>query len=243
MTNVLEYTAEAYAKHISTILLFSIAFVIALLIPAFAPLPTYADIGAVFIRTSSIFINLTAISVAVIIASMLFSLLFLSFAIVSINLIVKHSRTHSKIRKEVIDGIEKHISRVFIVLLLYTALIAAASLIGYTFGAAGIFAAAAGLVFSPLFFYAPSSIVIDEKGIVRAIAASASFFFKRFDYFLLWLFIGLAAITAFDFIFITISGTMISRYAMLVFDSLFVLPFLAMQQSECYMKRFALLKR
>jgi hypothetical protein len=243
MTNVLEYTAEAYAKHISTILLFSIAFIIALIIPILVPLPSFADIGAVFIRTSSIFVNLTPINVAIITASLLFSLLFLSFAIVSINLIVKHSRTHSRVRREVIDGIEKYIGRVFVALLFYTAIVAAASLIGYLFGIAGILAAVVGLVVSPFFFYSPSSIVIDEKGVIRSLYSSAAFFFKRFDYVLLWLFIGIVAITIFDFIFITISGTLISRYAMLVFDSFFVLPFLAMLQSECYMKRFALLKR
>ena len=30
---------------------------------------------------------------------------------------------------------------------------------------------------------------------------------------------------------------------MMVFDSMFILPFLAMLQGECYMKRFALMKR
>ena len=243
MTNVLAYTAETYAKHISTVLLFSIAFVIALIIPVFAPLPTYADIGAVFIRTSSIFVNLTALSVAIIVAALLFSLLFLSFAIVAINLIVKHSRTRTKIRREVIDGIEKYTGRVFVVLLFYTVIVAIASLIGYSYGAGGIAASVAGLVFSPLFFYAPSSIVIDERGVIRSMRASAAFFVKRFDYILLWLFIGIVAISFFDFLFITASGTLISRFAMLVFDSLFILPFLVMLQSQCYMKRFALLKR
>ncbi|MCL4389735.1 hypothetical protein M1397_03985 [Candidatus Marsarchaeota archaeon] len=243
MTNVLAYTAETYAKHIATILLFSIAFVIALVIPVFASLPAYADIGAVFIRTSSIFVNLTAATIAIIVAALLFSLLFLSFAIVAINLIVKHSRTRTKIRKEVIDGIEKYIGRVFIALLFYTAIVAIASLIGYHYGEAGIAASVAGLVFSPLFFYLPSSIVIDENGIIRAMKASAAFFAKRFDYVLLWLFIGVVVISFFDFLFITASGTLVSRFAMLVFDSLFILPFLVMLQSQCYMKRFALLKR
>jgi hypothetical protein len=36
---------------------------------------------------------------------------------------------------------------------------------------------------------------------------------------------------------------MISRYAMLIFSSLFILPFLVLLQSEFYMSRFKLLKR
>ena len=225
------------------LLLFSLSFVIALLIPIFASLPAYNDIGAIFVRTSSVFVNLNPLSSAVIIASTLFSLLFLSFAIVAINVIVKHSRTHVRVRMEVINGIERYTGRVFIVLLLFTAIVIAANLVTYGWGSPGIFAALIGLIFTPFFFYAPSSIVIDDRGVWQAMRASVSYFVKRFDYFLLWLVIAIIVITFFDLVFITVSGTVISRYAMLIFDSLFILPFLVVLQSQMYMKRFALLKR
>lgn len=243
MTNVLSYAFETYFGKLGLLLLFSISFVIALLIPIFVSLPTFTDIGAIFVRTSSVFVNLTAPSAAVIIASTVFSLLFLSFAIVAINVIVKHSRTKTRIRHEVIEGLERYTGRVFIALLFYTAIVMAASLISYGTGTAGVAAAVVGLAFIPFFFYAPSSIVIDEGGIWHSMRASASYFFKRFDYFVLWLVLSIVIISFFDFIFITVSGTLISRYAMLVFDSLFILPFLAVLQSQMYMKRFALLKR
>jgi hypothetical protein len=243
MTNVLTYAAETYFGRLGLLLMFSLSFVIALLIPIFASLPAYNDIGAVFVRTSSIFVNLNVVSSAVIIASTLFSLLFLSFAIVAINVIVKHSRTHVKVSKEVINGIEKYTGRVFLVLLLFTAIIMAANLAAYGLAASGISGAVVGLLFTPFFFYAPSSIVIDDRGMWQAMRASVSYFAKRFDYFLLWLVIAIIAITLFDLIFITVSGTVISRYAMLVFDSLFIAPFLVVLQSQMYMKRFALLKR
>ena len=243
MTNVLSYAAETYFGRIGLLLLFSLSFVIALLIPIFASLPAYNDIGAIFVRTSSVFVNLNPLSSAVIIASTLFSLLFLSFAIVAINVIVKHSRTHVRIHHEVIEGLERYTGRVFLVLLLFTAIIIAANLAAYGWGAPGTAAAIVGLAFIPFFFYAPSSIVIDDRGIWQAMRASVSYFVKRFDYFLLWLVIAIIIITLFDLVFITVSGTVISRYAMLFFDSLFILPFLVVLQSQMYMKRFALLKR
>ena len=90
MVNVLSYSFDFYAKHLRLIMLFSISFLIAFVIPGLAPLPTYNDAGAIFIRTASIFVNLNAISASIIVASVFFSLLFLSFAIVAINILVKY---------------------------------------------------------------------------------------------------------------------------------------------------------
>ena len=113
----------------------------------------------------------------------------------------------------------------------------------FSIGHSGLFTYAAALILAPFFFYAPSSIVIDEKPVGRAMMASLRFIIKRFDYFLLWLAIAIVLITLFDFIFIAATGTLLSRYIMVVFNSLFILPFLVVLQSEMYMKRFALLKR
>lgn len=243
MTNVLSYAVETYFGKLGLLILFSISFVIALLIPIFVSLPAYTAIGGIFVRTSSIFVSLSPASAALIIASTIFSMLFLSFAIVAINVIVKHSRTRTRIRHEVMDGLEKYTGRVFVVLLFYTAIVMAANLLSYSSGASGVATAVVGLIFIPLFFYAPPSIVIDESGIWHSMKASAMFFFRRFDYFLLWIALAFVIISVFDLIFITASGTLVSMYAMLVFDSLFILPFLVVLQSQMYMKRFALLKR
>ena len=100
-----------------------------------------------------------------------------------------------------------------------------------------------GLAITPFLFYAPASIVIDDNKITRAIKASARFIVGRFDYFVLWLVIAIALLTVFDFIFIAIGGSVLSRYLMLIVNSLFILPFLVLLQSELYMKRFKLLGR
>ena len=100
-----------------------------------------------------------------------------------------------------------------------------------------------GLAITPFLFYAPASIVIDDNKITRAIKASVKFVIGRFDYFLLWLVIAIVLLTAFDFLSIVIGGSVLSRYLMLVVNSLFILPFLVLLQSELYMKRFKLLGR
>jgi hypothetical protein len=243
LANVLKYTVDTYLSNIRLILLFSLAFVIAFLIPVFASFPTYSDAGAIFIRTASLFVNLNIINTAVIVVAVLFSLLFLSFAIVAINIVVKHSRTHTKIKKEVMEGLEKYTAKVFVVLLISTFIVLAVNVLSYSKGYSQILTAVAGLVITPFVFYAPASIVIDDNRTSRAITSSLKYFISRFDYSILWLVIAIILLTLFDFIFIAIGGPMLSSYLMLAFDSIFILPFLVLLQSELYMKRFRLLSR
>jgi hypothetical protein len=243
MSNILLYSIGTYAKNIKLILLFSLAFVLAFLIPIFAAFPTYNDLGAILLRTSSVFLNLNLLNTAVIVIAVFFSLLFLSFAIVAINVICKHSRTHTRIRREVIEGLEAYTSKVFVVLLLETLMLLLVSTLLYGTGYSAIAAAVVGLVVAPVFFYAPSSIVIDDNRVVHAMRSSARFFFGKFGYFVLWVAVAAVLLTGFDFLFISAGGTLISRYAMLVFSSIFILPFLVVLQSESYINRFKMLKR
>jgi hypothetical protein len=243
MRTVYGHAIETYFANIYLILLSSISFIIAFLIPAFASFPTFNDLGSVMLRTASIYLNLNPFSTAIIVIAVLFSLLFLSFAMVAINIVVKHSRTQTKIRSEVIRGIEKYTGKVFVVLLISTVIIVLANILTYNTGYSGIITAVVALAITPFFFYAPASIVIDENKLYRSIKASWKFFSSRLDYFVAWLIIAIVLLTLFDFIFIVTTGTAISRYAMLIFSSLFILPFLVLLQSEFYMSRFKLLKR
>ncbi len=241
MANIIEVSLKTYKKNIKLILLFSIAFVIALLIPVFAPFPTYNDLGSIFIRTGSIYLNLNFIDTIIIIASTMFSLLFLSFAIVAMNVIVKHAHTATRIRKEVIDGLEKYTANVFIVLLFFTALLVLVSFLTYYTGYSGIATIIAAIVLIPFLFYAPTSIVIDDTRIMRAIGHSLSFMKNHFKYFILWVLVSFVLLSLVDLIPIIGSGSYASMYASLVIDSFIVLPFLIVLQSESYIRRFKIL--
>ncbi len=243
MPNVLYDSFATYKKNIKLILFFSVSFIIAMLIPVFVAFPTYADLGAIFIRTGSIYLNLNFIDTAIIVVATLFSLIFLSFAIVAINTIVKHSRTNTRIRKEVIESLEKHTTDVFVILASFTALLALVNFATYYTGYSGVATAIAAIILVPFMFYAPSSIIIDEKRPMRAIAASARFIKNKFGYFMLWLIVSFVLLSVVDAIPIAAGGTAVSEYAALVIDSLFVLPFLVVLQSETYIRRFAMLKR
>jgi len=243
MANILKYAVDTYKNNIYLISLFSISFIIAFLILIFASLPTYSDAGGIFLRMQSLFYNMNWLNTSIIIIAVLLSLLFLSFAIVAINVIVKHSRTSTKITREVIKGLELYTTKVFIVLLLFTIIFGLISFINYLLGVSSLLSSLIILVLTPFFFYTPSSIVIDDLRIVRAMNMSTRFFITRLHYFLLWLVIAIILVSVFDFIFIAISGTFLSRFIMFIFNSLFILPFLVVLQSQSYMNRFSLLKR
>ena len=247
MTNVVRYAIETYAKNIHMLLLFSLAFIVAFLIPVFASFPTFTDLGGIFVRSASTLQNLNPLSTVIIVVAVFLSSLFLSFAMVAINVLIKHSRTFSGIRKEVLKGLENYTWLVFATLILYTAIVVLVGLLTQQTGYSALITAIVGIALAPFFFYAPASIVIDDSKILRALKKSAVFFVKRFDYFLLWLVIGIALISFFDVVFTLIGGQSAlgieaSSIALLVFNSLFIIPFLVVLQSELYMKRFPLLK-
>lgn len=242
MVNVLVRAWQSYKSNMGLVLISAVALIIASLVPLFAALPTFNDLGGVFLRTSSVYLNLNIFNSAVIIISFLFSLIFISFALVMMNVIVKHSRTRTKVKTAVINSLERYTGIVFVTLLIYSIIVFAANILSYNTGYSAPITALVALVLTPLVFYAPASIVIDEKGLFRAMKASFAFFFKKFDYFLLWLVVAILLFSVLDFVSIHALGTVISRYVMLIVSAIFLLPYLMVMQGEMYLNRFGLLK-
>ncbi len=242
MANILSEAFETYKDNLMFVIFFSIPFVIAFLIPFFAPLPTYISSGGIFIRTSSIATNLNFVSLAVIIIATLFSLLFISFAFVAISLIVKSKKTRSKISKRVIQDIERYVSKVFLLLIIYTFILILANVVGYYLGFMTLLTSVVGFfAFIPI-FYAPSAIVVDNKKVGRAVKDSIRLIISKPLYFIMWFVLISILITVVDGVMIAIAGNYVSMYLTLVITSLLILPYFVIFQAEAYMKRFALLR-
>ena len=242
MAGVLNDSLETYAANLKLILLFSIPFIIAFLIPLFAPLPTFISAGGIFLRTASIFINLNVVSLIAIVIPIFVSLLFLSFAFVAISLIVKANRTHVRTAKSVLKGIEKYTAKVFLVWLVFEFILIIVNIIGYFLNIQAALTAIVGFVIFMLIFYAPSAIVVDNKRIARAIKDSARLVLHEPQYFLMWIFLLLIVLSVIDAFAIGITGTLASRYIVLIISSIFVLPYFVIFQAEAYMKRFSIIR-
>ena len=242
MASLIEDTWETYRGNIKLVLLFSIPFIIAFLIPLFAPLPTYISSGGIFLRSASIFLNINAASMVVIVISSFLSLLFLSFAFVAISLIVKAKRTYTKHAAGVLRDVEKYTARVFVVLLAYALILTLVNIAGYFFNLQGILTPLVGFVLFMAIFYAPTAIVIDNKRIGSALDRSVEMVVREPQYFLLWLLLITLTVSVVDYVVIHATGTLLSSYIMLVLNSLFILPYFIIFQAEAYMKRFPVLK-
>ncbi|HVA83250.1 MAG TPA: hypothetical protein VNF06_03740 [Candidatus Aquilonibacter sp.] len=242
MAGIINDTLETYVGNLKLVLLFSIPFIIAFLIPVLAPLPTYITSGGIFLRSASIFINLNILSIAIIIIPVFVSLLFLSFALVAISLIVKSTRTHVRTGKSALQGIEKYTASVFLLLVVFQGLLIIVNVVGYFLGISALLTAVVGFLMFMLIFYAPSAMVIDNKKMVRAIKDSAKLVTREPAYFLFGIFLLLVSISIVDAFAIGLSGTLLSRYLVLLVSSLIILPFFVIYQAEAYMKRFPIIK-
>ncbi len=244
MAGVIQESFELYRDKISLAVIFSIPFLIAFAIPMLAPLPTYISAGAIFLRSASVFVNgnINLLSLAVITASTIFSLLFLSFAFVLISILVKSKRTHSTIGSRTFKNIEAYIGKVFVIFLVYAIIMTAANIIGYSFGISTLLTAVVGLFGFAIIFYAPSAVVVDDKKIMRAVKDSARLVLREPQYFLLWLVLITIVVSVLDTVSISLLGTFWSRYVVLVLNSLFVVPYFIIFIAEAYMDRFRLLR-
>ena len=244
MPGIIEKTSEVYKEKISLVLLFSIPFLIAFSIPLFAPLPTYMSAGAIFLRSASIFVNgnISILGLSVITISTIFSLLFLSFAFALISILVKSKRTHSSVGLRVFKNIESYISSVFTIFLIYTLILVAVNMLGYSFGASSLLTAIVGFFLFALLFYAPSAVVVDDKKVWRAIKDSARLVLHEPQYFLLGMVLITISVSVIDALSIALFGTGLSEYVTLILNSLFIVPYFVIFQAEAYMERFKLLR-
>ena len=133
---------------------------------------------------------------------------------------------------------------VFVVLLAYALVVIATNVVSsyYAPSLGGLLTSLVGFVAFLIIFYAPSAIVVDNKRILIAIRDSAKLIYREPIYFIGWLLLSTISISILDVLAIGITGTLISRYVVLIITSLLILPYFVILQAEAYMKRFPLLR-
>lgn len=242
-TEVIDHSIEAFKKNAKLVLFFSVPFLLAFAIPLLSPMPTYVSIGATFLRTGSMFIDLTYFDIGLIFMSSLASLFLISFATVSINLVIKSQRTMTNIRTEVIEGIEKYTATIFLLYTVALVLSLAVLLISHEYGVDDLITPLFSFFISLLLFYVPAGLVIDELKLTEAVRMSLYMIKNKFALFVLWLLVGFIMLTVIDILFITLSGYIAwGRYIVLVLNSLIVMPFLIILQTQIYLTKYTILK-
>lgn len=242
MFDVMKNAIDTYTKYTSMILFFSIPFIIALILPAFSPAPIFSALGGYFLRSGSI-PDLSTMDTFLIIVVSAVSLAFLALALVAVTLVVKASRTKTRVSAEALRNLGKYTAVVFgifafvkvveILILMYTSSANLPELPVFLFG----FIASLGL------FYAAPAVVLEEKKPVPAVLSSYRHVFRKPLDFILWLvvaFVLLALVSTLSFTMFTDTG-MRQGFTILV-NSLFILPFLVVLQAHIYIKKYTIIR-
>lgn len=186
--------------------------------------------------------EMTQSNMAIIVIFSLASLFLVSFALVAINIVIKSQRTLTQIRTEVLQGIEKYTFSVFWLLLTFELLYLVINMFLFDFGLHRILGTLVTFLLSLPIFFAPAAIVIDELSPNSAVRMSLSVLKMRFMYFLLWIVIGVVALAVLDGLLLAIIPHTLAEYAVLIINSVVVLPFLVVLQTQIYLSKYTIIR-
>ena len=242
MLDLLNNTTRTYTRQLGMLIFFSIPFLVSLIIPLFSPAPTYVALGGYFLRSGSL-PDITPTEWVVVGVAVLVSLYLLSLALVAINLVVKATRTKTKVGTEALRNLGKYSMTVFALFLavkiVETLILYAVIQNGATEFVVYVFAFLTSL---GLFYVAPA-VVLEEKKPVPAFASSYAHVARKPLHFLAWLilaFLVLAIITVATYA--VIDAPMTRQLIIALISSLLVMPFLLILQAQMYLMKYTILQ-
>lgn len=234
----LGHAVRLYKEKAGFVLVFSVPFIIALIIPLLVSGPTFLSLGGVFLRTGSI-PEIAPLEAAAMLFAYLFSMFLIAEGIVGITLLVKTKRTLTNPTSEVLGAMGKCGLTVFLAYTFAAVLILLAQLLTFELEFRGIVLPLITLLVSFGIFFVPQAMVIDGMRLGRAIEESYSIVKGKFADVLLWMLVGTLMLTVSELLFFLLPHPF-GSYLVLVVNSLFVIPFLVIYQAQIYMKKYAL---
>ena len=231
-------SVEFFRDRYRFVLLFSIPFFFALLIPVLVAAPTYIALGGVFLRTGSI-PELGFFEIGITIIAYLISLYIIADSIVNLNLLVKSRKTLTKIRGEVARAMGTYAVTIFLIYTLAAVLMLVLQLLTFDFAFRGLVLPISAMVLGLILFFVPPAVVIDGMKPWHALSVSSTMAVKKLPDVLFWVLIGLFALTVTEFVFLFFPYPF-GVYLTMLFNSVVVIPFLLVYQVFIYMKKYPL---
>ena len=236
---VLDHSINTFKRNISLLVVFSLTFLFALLVPILAGTPTFNAMGGVYLRFLSI-PEMTAIEKVVIIISFLISNFLMSFGIVAVNLIVKKERVQINIKKEILDNIAKTTTLlfgVFVCLFIVNALIQMA-IVEYKIPQ--ILGSLIYILLYVPFFYLGPAMVIDNFKPIQAFYTGLNHIKKYPMRVVNWTILG---------IFLLLGSSVLTyiifpnefQWLTILINSFIIIPFLLIYQSHNYIEKYNIL--
>lgn len=229
-----------YMERLKLIVIFSIPFFAAYLLVKIVAAPTFLSFGTAVLRTGSI-PELSIFDVVLAVVSYLISFYIIAVSIVNVNLVVLSKRTLNQIRNEVSKAMGSYALTIFYVYTIMLLLIFVVNLLTYDNAFRTWIYPLVTLVLSYVLFFVPPAVVIDHAGTMESVKRSLRMALGKPHVILLWsifAFIILAVVKILaDLIFGSFAGDVV-----LLINSLFILPFLIILQTQLYMEKYPIAK-
>jgi len=239
LSRTFSYAADFYLKRLGIILIFSLPFIFAFLIPVLVPAPTYTALGGVFLRTGSIpEISLTDIVITAVAYAL--AVFVIADTIVNINIVIRSKRTLTAITSEVVSAMGRYAGRIFAIYTIILLLLFAVQVLTYETPLKTWIYPLFGFALSYLLFFVPPAVVIDNADLGKAIATSVRMALKSPAYILIWAFTAFFSLSIVTLLSDLVFLNPYSGYFVLLVNSLVLLPFLTILQTQMYMEKYPL---
>lgn len=238
-SRILKYTVEFYLSRLNMIVLFSIPFIFAFLIPVLVPAPTYLSLGGIFLRTGSI-PDLSILDLIITVIGYAISVFLIADSIVNINLIIRTKRTLTQVKSEILSAMSTYAVRIFVIYTVILVLLFLMQVLTYESSLQSLLYPLFSLLLSFCLFFVAPAVVIDNSGLLDAFTKSIDLAFRKPVYVISW-FVAVLVVLSFLKVFfdLLVPGS-ISGYLVLIVNSLFILPFFTILQTQMYMEKYPL---
>jgi hypothetical protein len=239
LSRMFKYANEFYLNRLGVIVIFSITFLLAILILNLVAAPTYQALGGVFLRIGSI-PEISAVQFIIIAIGYALAVFLIADTIVNINIIIRSKRTLTTIRHEVLSAIGTYAMRIFYIYTLALLLMLIVQLIIYDNPFQSWIYPIFSLIISFLLFFVAPAVVIDNSSTPGAIRRSVDMAMKNLHLVLLWSVLALLLISVVEIVADFIFPSPYSSYFVLLVNSLLILPYLTVLQTQMYMEKYPL---
>ncbi len=236
---VFSYAVRFYLSRVRLLVLFSIPFILAVMIPVIVPAPTYLALGGVFLRTGSI-PELSILDALLTAAAYALTVFLISDTIVNVNLVVKSKRTLTEIKRSVFSAIGTYAMRIFYIYTLMLLLMFIFQILTYDNPVQSWLYPLFTLALSFFIFFVPPAVVIDNSDTPTAIKRSVKMALKKPVYVFMWAVIGLVLVSFTEIVGLLLFSSPFSQYFILLVNSFLILPFLIVLQTMMYMEKYPL---
>lgn len=239
LTRTFKYAKEFYLKRLGLIIVFSVPFILAFLVPVLVPAPTYLALGGVFLRTGSL-PELSLLDIVITSLAYAFAMFVMGDTLVNINIIIRSKRTLTSIRHEVVSAMGTHAMRIFHIYTMFLLVLFILQLLTYDNPLQSWLYPLLMLALSALLFFVPPAVVIDNSDTPTAIRRSVGMALRNPHFVLLWIALLLLSVSCVKLVADFIFSSPFSGFFVLLVNCLLLLPFFTVLQTQMYMEKYPL---